>query len=89
MDSLDSLLGMIVLLGGPVLYGWLQWRALEKARAGGRRMAALAPSLFLAAAAALTAAGNIAGQNLAPLVVVLSFPLALAWLALLGGRRGS
>lgn len=89
MDSVESLIGMIVLLGGPVLYGWLQWRAVEGARAGGRWVAALAPSLFLAAAAAVTAAGNMAGQNLAPLVVVLSFPLAILWLALLAGRRGT
>lgn len=87
MDSFDSLIGMIVMLGGPVLYGWLQWRAVRGAMASGRWVAALAPSLFLAVAAGLTAAGNAAGQNLAPLVVVLSFPLAVLWLALLAGRR--
>ncbi len=89
MDSLESLIGMIVLLGGPVLYGWLQWRAIRGAKRSGRWVAAFAPSLFLAVAAGLTAAGNAAGQNLAPLVVVLSFPLALLWLSLLAGRRGS
>jgi hypothetical protein len=87
MESYESFAGMIMVLVGPVLYGWLQWRAIRAARATGGWLRALAPTGLIAVAAVFTAIGLAANQNLAPLVLVFGFPVALVWLAIGDGIR--
>jgi plastocyanin len=78
---MESLIGMIVMLGGPVLYGWLQWRAIRAASGTASWLWALAPTGLIAVAAVFTGIGLAADQNLAPLILVFSFPIAVIWLA--------
>lgn len=85
---METLMGLVVMLGGPALYGWLQWRAIRSASGLVGWCAAIPPALLVAAAAVWTGFGLAAEQNLAPLVLVFSFPIAVLWLAALeAGRR--
>jgi len=78
----ESLIGLAVMLGGPAVYGWLQWRAIRRARGLVGWCAAMLPAALVAAASVWSAFGLTADQNLAPLVLVFSFPIAVVWLAI-------
>jgi hypothetical protein len=75
----ESLIGMIAVIGMPVLYAWLQWRALRRS---GFRLRAILPFLAILAALAYAIVGVAHEQNLAPLILFLSVPFAVAWLAI-------
>jgi len=68
------------------------WLALQGAALlwfrGGWRVAAWMPAFAMGAALAIALLGIAAGANLAPLWVVLAFPLCLGWLLLLWAVRG-
>ena len=82
MESFESFAGMIMVLGGPVLYVWLQWRAIRAARATCGLLRALAPTGLILVAAVFTGIGLAADQSLAPLILVFGFPIAVLWLAI-------
>jgi len=75
----SSLIGMIAVIGMPLLYAWLQWRAVRRR---GFRFTALAPFLLILAALAYAIIGVAHEQNLASILVFLSLPFAVAWLAI-------
>jgi hypothetical protein len=77
MDT--SLIGMIAVIGMPMLYAWLQWRAIRRL---GWRLPALAPLLLVLAMLGYAIVGVAFEQNLAPLFLFLSLPFAVAWLAI-------
>jgi hypothetical protein len=80
-SPVESLIGLVVMLGGPAVYGWLQLRAIRRAQGLLGWCAAMLPAALVAAATVWTAFGLATDQNLAPLVLVLSFPIAVLWLA--------
>ena len=63
------------MIGVPLLYAWLQWRALLR-----HGLRALLPALLIAATLVFTASGL--APKLAPILLFASLPLALALLAL-------
>jgi hypothetical protein len=75
----SSLIGMIAVIGMPMLYAWLQWRAVKRL---GWRLSALAPLLLVLAMLGYAIVGVAYEQNLAPLFLFLSLPFAVAWLAI-------
>ena len=72
-----------------LIAGWLvlQVAALFRFR-GGWRTAAWVPAGTRGAALAVALLGIAAGSNLAPIWVILAFPLCLGWLVLLWAVRG-
>jgi hypothetical protein len=84
---LSMVLGLGLILGGPVLYLVLQVRALWRWR-GAWRLAALPPVVFIGAVVLYTARLLSEGSNLAPILVVFAIPVALLWLVLVGAIRG-
>jgi hypothetical protein len=84
---MEALLGLAVMFGGPALYVWLQWRAIRVARSPLGWFAAIVPVLFMAAATTWTGVGLSRNQNLAPLIVIFSFPIAIVWLGIAEAGR--
>ena len=82
----SMLLALALMFGGPVLYVWLQARALWR-WSGAWRLAALPPLLLMGGAAAYTARLLSEGSNLAPAIVIFMIPVALLWLVLAGWVR--
>jgi hypothetical protein len=84
---LSMVLAVGLMLGGPVLYLVLQVRALWR-WSGAWRLAALPPLALMGAAVVYTARLMGEGSNLAPMLVIFAFPVALLWLVLAGAVRG-
>jgi hypothetical protein len=83
---ISMLLALGLMLGGPVLYLVLQVRALWR-WSGAWRLAALPPVALMGAAVVYTARLMSEGSNLAPMLVIAAFPVALLWLVLAGAVR--
>ncbi len=85
-DMIETLLGLLVMMGVPVAYVWLQVCALRDWR-GLWRFPALVPVGIVGIAAVTAGIGLSKGQNLAPLLVVFGMVVALVWLVLAGFVR--
>jgi hypothetical protein len=83
---LSMVLAFGLMLGGPVLYLVLQIRALWR-WSGAWRLAALPPVALMGAAVVYMAHLMREGSNLAPMIVIFAFPVALLWLVLAGAVR--
>jgi hypothetical protein len=81
------LLAIALVIGGPVLYVVLQFRALWRWR-GTWRLAALLPLLLMGVAVSYTAWLLAEGSNLAPVLVIFLLPVAILWLVVMGAIRG-
>jgi hypothetical protein len=84
--AMSMLVGLAVMFGGPVLYVFLQARALWR-WSGAWRVAALPPLVLMGAAVVYTARLLGEGSNLAPILVIFSIPVALLWLVVVGAIR--
>ena len=86
LAMLGTLFGVVVILGGPCLYLYLQIRALWTWR-GWWRLAAILPLAVMAPATARMVQAFRDGATLAPFVVILLAPLAAGWLAAFAAMR--
>ena len=82
----ETVLGLIVMLGAPVGYVWLQLRALRTWR-GAWLVAGLVPLGIVVPAAVTTWTGLRDGQTLAPLLLLSGLGVAVLWLVLAGLLR--
>ncbi len=78
---MEMILGTALILGGPVLYLWMQIRALALWRGVWLGVAAL-PLVVMGGAVIVTIGALRDGSNIAPILLVFAAPVCILWLFL-------